>query len=426
MDLTRRWLADNVAPYPANDTVYAHIDALLTRYTSLRPKADVYTYDDGRTQLLLCIHGLLPITYRAASYNIPIAIWVPRDYPREPPLPYVVPTSDMLVKPGPHLDVSGRSSIDYVQHWARKSEGCELTTLVDALQAEFCRAPPVYAKPATPAVPPRPQPQINPIVQQLPSGPPPVPPRPDSGPPQYRPAPAYQAPFVPRPLSQQPYPPASPNPATIAQQYPQHYHTPPPAPPPPPAPNLLDEEPGPSVLTPAPSDAPPPPRPPNPELVRLHATLHSKLTAELASLQHALAIDAERLRAHQADLLAGEPAIRDEMARLEAVRDVCRTAAGRMRNTVETAERNVADLRAKNEPEVDELVCSTTIVHNQLINLVAEDNAIEDTIFHLSKALNSGRIDLERFLRSCRLLAEEQFMKRALIEHITTSMGAGY
>lgn len=35
----------------------------------------------------------------------------------------------------------------------------------------------------------------------------------------------------------------------------------------------------------------------------------------------------------------------------------------------------------------------------RLINLVAEDNAIEDTIYHLHRALNVGRIDLERFLR---------------------------
>lgn len=36
---------------------------------------------------------------------------------------------------------------------------------------------------------------------------------------------------------------------------------------------------------------------------------------------------------------------------------------------------------------------------NRLINLVAEDNAIEDTMYHLHRALNAGRIDLERFLR---------------------------
>jgi ESCRT-I complex subunit TSG101 len=78
-----------------------------------------------------------------------------------------------------------------------------------------------------------------------------------------------------------------------------------------------------------------------------------------------MTLDAERLRAHQTDLLSGEPAIRDEMARLEAVRDVCRTVASRMKGTVEQGERNVAELRRKGDPEVDELVCSTTIVHNQ-------------------------------------------------------------
>ena len=36
---------------------------------------------------------------------------------------------------------------------------------------------------------------------------------------------------------------------------------------------------------------------------------------------------------------------------------------------------------------------------DRLINLVAEDNAIEDTIYHLHRALNTGRVDLERFLR---------------------------
>jgi len=138
-----------------------------------------------------------------------------------------------------------------------------------------------------------------------------------------------------------------------------------------------------------------------------------------------MTLDAERLRAHQSDLLLGEPAIRDEMARLEAVRDVCRTVAGRMRSTIEQGERNIAELRRKGDPEVDELVCSTTIVHNQLVNLVAEDNAIEDTIYHLHRALNTGRVDLERFLRTTRVLAEEQFMKRALIEKIQSGMPMG-
>lgn len=196
-----------------------------------------------------------------------------------------------------------------------------------------------------------------------------------------------------------------------------------------PVPNLLDEEALETELSTihraSPLTSQLPPRPPNPELLRLHSQIHAKLTSELASLSQAMALDTERLHAHQTDLLSGEPAIRDEMARLEAVRDVCRTVAGRMRGTVEQGERNIAELKRKGDPEVDELVCSTTIVHNQLINLVAEDNAIEDTIYHLHRALNTGRVDLERFLRTTRVLAEEQFLKRALIEKIQSGMPMG-
>jgi ESCRT-I complex subunit TSG101 len=100
-------------------------------------------------------------------------------------------------------------------------------------------------------------------------------------------------------------------------------------------------------------------------LLSLHQQVHRKLSSELNSLSQALALDAERLRAQQSDLLAGEPAIKDEMARLEAVRDVCRTVVSRTRQAVQQAESNIAELRRKGDPEVDELVCATSIVHNQ-------------------------------------------------------------
>jgi ESCRT-I complex subunit TSG101 len=53
-------------------------------------------------------------------------------------------------------------------------------------------------------------------------------------------------------------------------------------------------------------------------LLGLHAAVHAKLSSEVASLGHALSLDAEQQRAHQADLLAGKPTLRDEMARLKA------------------------------------------------------------------------------------------------------------
>lgn len=65
------------------------------------------------------------------------------------------------------------------------------------------------------------------------------------------------------------------------------------------------------------------------------------------------------------DLRSGEPAIRDEMARLEAVRAVCDTVGQRWGDAVAACEERVADLEARGEIGVDEVVCSISIVHNQ-------------------------------------------------------------
>lgn len=110
-----------------------------------------------------------------------------------------------------------------------------------------------------------------------------------------------------------------------------------------------------------------PVRPMNPELMRLHESVRQKILAELQSFSSTVNEDAERLRATQTSLLHGEPAIRDEMARLVAVRDVCKSVADRMRATVQAGEANVQELKRKGDPEVDEMVCSTAIVYNQCV-----------------------------------------------------------
>ncbi|CUA75000.1 Tumor susceptibility gene 101 protein [Rhizoctonia solani] len=564
LSLTQKWLKQVLGPYPQKDQIYNDVDATLATYPALKPKNDVYTFNDGRAQLLLCVHGLIPITFRQATYNIPIAIWLPLEYPRLPPLVYVVPTSDMLVKSSRNVDPSGECTFDYLDNWRRKSEGCNLRTLIEVMQDVFSREPPVYAKPKnptpstpSPAVrtaspagggpPARPPPPTSsqPMAVQPPiihahspasasgsGSPPPRPPKVFSPPisagsgsisgstspvrppplpasPLRNQTPPFRPPFVVnQPGPPPPAPPPPPGPPAHQQTLnrsnsqasstvsgsgnylpPSHTQSPnannrwsmppqpgvahpqmhpppvvrsqPPAPPPPPPavypqysnplaplaapaptpiinvpnppapvppvprPNLLDEDDVNTQANETPSSPNAPPRPINPELLRLHHDLHTKITAELNALSNALAGDNERLRATQGDLLAGEPAIRDEMARLEAVRSVCTTVGDRLQDVVTRAEANVRSLKSKGDPEVDELVCSTAIVYNQLVDLIAEDKAIEDTMYHLHRALNSGRIDLDRFIRTVRILAQEQFMKRALIEKINEGLPIG-
>ncbi|KAH8117469.1 UEV-domain-containing protein [Phellopilus nigrolimitatus] len=622
-DLTANWLRQNSSRYRSQDRLYADVLAALDHHPSLRPKSDVYTYDDGRTQLLLCIHGLLPISFRNSSYNIPVALWLTLPYPAEPPLVYVIPTSDMLVKPSPSVDLSGRCNIDYTSDWSRKPDACSLAALIGAMQAHFSREPPLYAKPrpkqqlspappaasstSTPSSIAAPRPGAAPSavspdrdhVPQSSQAPhaPRLPPKPytpgasnqsagiaappgrvaastpnfssapsdsqlhpsSSGPPPSHPqtpalVPAYSSyasyaiatdgranhtpPVPPHPTGPSPYHDAisSPAPGPSSGKFQSHIHGPPPyasahpsvptrppvppppfahgghqqgtshmqlplstgSPPPPPIrantqshatpplqaqysgssltpappatpgyvhtsayyqspgppappavysplqgaptrpppsippPDLLDQDDGPVPPagpslsgTGSVSTAPPPPRPPNPQTVALHNALLASMRDSLSRLAASHADALTRQRAQQAELLAGPGALRDESARLAAVRDVCRAVSARWGAVVNEGERVLGEVRRHGEVGVDEMVCASSIVGNQLINLVAEDNAIEDTMYHLHRALNSGRIDLERFLRTTRVLAEEQFMKRALVEKIVRGLPMG-
>lgn len=41
--LAQKWLRQNVQSYAFKDAVYAHVDTLLSRYNTIRPKTDVYS-----------------------------------------------------------------------------------------------------------------------------------------------------------------------------------------------------------------------------------------------------------------------------------------------------------------------------------------------------------------------------------------------
>jgi hypothetical protein len=82
-------------------------------------------FDDGRTLLLLCLHGTVPILYSSARYNVPVNVWFPLDYPKSPPMVYVVPTSGMMVRKGRGVALDGKVEEEqgsYLAGWRRKPE----------------------------------------------------------------------------------------------------------------------------------------------------------------------------------------------------------------------------------------------------------------------------------------------------------------
>jgi ESCRT-I complex subunit TSG101 len=127
---------------------------LLARYPALPPKEDVFYANDGTTHTLICLSGTLPILFRGIQYNIPLIIWLVKNYPRAPPFCYVPPTSDMLIKEGhKHVDKNGLCYFPYLSAWdPRKSNLLELAMV---MSSAFSAEPPLFTKnsprPTTPS-----------------------------------------------------------------------------------------------------------------------------------------------------------------------------------------------------------------------------------------------------------------------------------
>ena len=79
-------------------------------------------YDNGQVQLLLCLYGTIPISYRGVTYNIPIAVWLPLSFPKHPPIIFVTPTNNMSVRMGKHVDLAGKVYHPMIATWHTRSE----------------------------------------------------------------------------------------------------------------------------------------------------------------------------------------------------------------------------------------------------------------------------------------------------------------
>ncbi|TVY57704.1 Tumor susceptibility gene 101 protein [Lachnellula cervina] len=177
--------------YKDVNRTYNDVAQTLSHYSSLSPRTEVYTYENGASALLLQLSGTLPVNFRGTTYRFPIALWVQHGYPQEAPLVYVTPTEGMAVRPGQHVDPQGKIYHPYLVGWAefwdvssRRPVGIFLretltvgvkievqySRLLAILRDVFANEPPVVSRQQN-TTPPRPQSvQVPPPIPPLPPG----------------------------------------------------------------------------------------------------------------------------------------------------------------------------------------------------------------------------------------------------------------
>ncbi|KAF8858883.1 UEV-domain-containing protein [Acephala macrosclerotiorum] len=209
------------AEYRDVSRTYNDVAQTLSHYSSLSPRTDVYTYENGKSALLLQLSGTLPVVFRGTTYRFPITLWIPHAYPLEPPLIYVTPTEGMMVRPGQHVDPQGKIYHPYLVGWAEFWDKSNVLDFLAILREIFAKEPPVISRqqqaprpqqaPVPPPIPPLPPGVGRPVSQSPtqttePVRPPPPPPKPTSNQQQYsaaRPSRRDNGPPLP-PLPQQP------------------------------------------------------------------------------------------------------------------------------------------------------------------------------------------------------------------------------
>ncbi|KAK4345634.1 hypothetical protein RND71_035810 [Anisodus tanguticus] len=333
-----------------------HLLSLIDNYPSLQPKTATFTHNDGRTVNLLQAEGTVPMVYQDVTYNIPVIIWLMETYPRHPPLVFVNPTHDMIIKcPHPFVNPSGIVAIPYLQNWIYPSSN--LVELGRNLSHFFGRDPPLYAKrPLNPN--PHPPPSTSFSNPNLAIG--------SSG--MIRPA------IPPRPFPKSPY--GSGGGGTVRMEDPSEVYKR----------NAID---------------------------KLVGSLHR----DIVGLREARETDVEGLfnaqgvlKQREEQLKQGLKEMINEKEGLEQQLQMVLMNSDVLEGWLRDNEGKLANL---GNVDVDMTFEPCDNLSKQMLDCTASDLALEDVIYSLDKAIQGGAIPFDQYLRSVRLLSREQFFHRA-------------
>ncbi|TXG49187.1 hypothetical protein EZV62_025062 [Acer yangbiense] len=339
-----------------------HLISLFTTYPSLDPKTASFTHNDGRSVNLLQADGTVPMPFQGVTYNIPVIIWLMETYPRHPPLVYVNPTRDMIIKrPHPYVTPSGLVSVPYLQDWVFPSSN--LVDLVRELSAYFAREPPLYSQR-------RPPPQVSNLN------------------PNPNPSPIQSQSSI-----------GGGNSAAAARPYSVR-------------PSAFPPSPYGSGRTQSQTEDPN-------EVYKRNAVskLVDMVHTDMAEMRKVQEAEVEGLFSTQATLRRREDEIdkglREMRGEIEGLEQQLQMVLMNSDILDDWVRENQAKTRDAKDVDVDTAFECVDSMSKKMLDCTAADMAIEDVVYALDKALQESSVPFDQYLRNIRLLSREQFFHRA-------------
>ncbi|KAF4149557.1 Vps23 core domain [Phytophthora infestans] len=371
--------------YPQSSRVRGDVYNLLGQIPSLQPNCGTFAHNDGTTSTLLNLEGTIPIFYRGNQYNIPVEFWVVETYPMAPPVCFVRPTADMMVKPGhPHVTSDGYVKIPYTSDWRPDFTMLELVAHMCSI---FGNMPPVFRRPAAS----RPQSRVNGGASAASSG--------TGGyfqqgsyaqshPPQ--PSPYYSSQFQSHSRQE-----SEENSLFGASQ------------------QSLGASSSSNSGVYASNEARPEER-----AAALKVEVTGKIQMQLEKTLKRVRDDIDLQFEHEVQLTQSRENVERGLQSLRFLRD----DIARAKSVVETQDTEVTAWLEENEGkdtvDPDTILVEGEALSKQMIKTLAEHYAMEDALYYMDRALSNDEMELAVFLKEVRRLARKQFMCLALVQKI--------
>lgn len=434
------FLRDKLKSYPNSSQAFKDAKGALEQYGHLKPLVKKFSYPDGVSKDLVCLEGTIPVAYRGSTYNIPVCIWLQDRHPYIPPLCYVIPTAEMEIRAGRHVDTNGRVYLPFLTDW--KHPQSDLYGLIQVLCLIFAEQPPVFARtrPTPPAGThrqPTPRPPYAGYQQypgpyypghtQMPPGGMPQGPRQNTPP--YT-MPSQQAPGPARAVPPgRPPPPTRPPPAASYPPQPQAGF-PMPGMPQPTYPNTTNYPPVPPVTTAAAVSGITRDMqnsfkiPPDMMRASLKCAVEDKIKRRLNEIFAQAQAEMETLKKTENDLNEGKRKLDNMIQQIETEEAEVTKDIAILTQKNKEIEEMVSTLQQQSDKmNIDDAVVPTTPLYNQILELYAEENSLDDTMYYLGEALRREKIELDVFLKNVRSLSRRQFMSRALLQKARKTAG---
>ncbi|KAH3737959.1 hypothetical protein DPMN_044558 [Dreissena polymorpha] len=147
MSACEPFLRSSLQKYKHPDVAKFDVLNAITIFGDLVPKYDEFVFEDGNTKMLVLLDGTIPVTYQGKGYNIPILICLLDSHPNSPPIVFVKPSSNMLIRPGRNVQQNGKVNLQYQREW--KYPNYNLLGMIQMLVIASGEQPPLYSRPQT-------------------------------------------------------------------------------------------------------------------------------------------------------------------------------------------------------------------------------------------------------------------------------------